>query len=322
MNSGVTVIAVPYDSGQRGVRMGAGPLWFLDNGAADVLSKAGFDAGTSVVESPDEFRTEIATSFALNRIVAALVADASKRGNLPIVLSGNCGTAIGTVSGLNAAASARAADRAPEDIGVIWFDAHGDLNTPESTTSGFLDGMSLATLTGRCWTALASSIPGFRPVPDEHVIIAGARDMDAAEISDLARSRIAVVAAAPTAFVPPIASAQSDGSAATAVRASLIEALDRLRTRVDRVYLHIDLDVHDAGEARANSYAQRGGFGTESLLEAVRDIADRFTIAAASLTAYDPAFDNNGRMLAAGLELIRTIASAAYATDAGTILAE
>ena len=291
MSRRVRLIAVPYDSGHRGLRMGAGPLHFLAGGAAAVLNSDGSDAEVALVEATTEFASEIGTGFDLHRTLARTVSDATARGALPIVLAGNCGSAIGTVSGLRAGRDSEPGGAAHE-IGVIWFDAHADLNTPESSTSGFLDGMSLATLTGRCWTALASSVPGFRPIRDEHVILAGARDIDAAESDLLRHSGIALASRGPT-------SAGSTG---------LTEALDSLQNRVKSVYVHLDLDVHDAAEVSANSYAQPGGFGTAALRDAVCEIRERFTIAGAGLTAYDPAFDSDGRMLAAGLDLMVAIA--------------
>ena len=70
----------------------------------------------------------------------------------PLVLAGNCNAAVGVVAGLGPGAA------------VLWCDAHADFNTPETTTGGFLDGMGLATVTGRCWTSMAARVPGFVPV--------------------------------------------------------------------------------------------------------------------------------------------------------------
>src|SRR5690606_31652393 len=64
---------------------------------------------------------------------------------------------------------------------VVWFDQHGDLNTPETSTSGFLDGMALATLLGLCWRPLADAIPGFRAVETGRAMLVGGRALDPAE---------------------------------------------------------------------------------------------------------------------------------------------
>jgi arginase len=289
----IQTILVPYDSGHRGARMGRGPLHMREHGAIDRLRAAGHDVVESIIEAPPSFPTEIGTSFALHRVLSERVGTATTSGAFPLILAGNCGSALGTVSGLRAATPN---DRS--DIGVIWLDAHADFNTPETTTSGFLDGTSLATLTGQCWHALTASIPGFRPVSVAHVVLVGARDLDPAEETALAQSQIGRVEAARM---------ETAGA-----QAALDNALTMLaRRHVSRVYLHIDLDVHDPAEAQANQYAVPGGLSPSTVRDLVRVVAERFTIAAAALTAFDPAYDADGRMREVAMDLIATVSSRA-----------
>ena len=283
----IHTILVPYDSGHRGERMGRGPLHFGEHGSSDRLRASGRDVVETLVDVPASFATEIGTSFAVYRALAERVCAAVAGGGFPLVLAGNCGSALGTVSGVRAAT--------PNDtsaIGVIWLDAHADFNTPETTTSGFLDGMALAALAGRCWQGPTATIPGFRAVSDAHVVLAGARDIDDAESRELAASRVTRVLASRL---------EGDGA-----RAALEPALSELARHVSRVYLHIDLDVHDPAEAQANQYAVPGGLSARTVRDLVRVVADRFTVVAAALTAYDPAFDN--RMLNVGQRLMEEIA--------------
>jgi hypothetical protein len=70
----------------------------------------------------------------------------------------------GTVAGLCAAYPGT-------PVGIVWFDGHGDCNTPETFTGDFLDAMSLSTLTGRCWQDLTTTVPGFRSIPDDHAVL-------------------------------------------------------------------------------------------------------------------------------------------------------
>lgn len=155
----IHLIQVPYDSGHRALRMGRGPLHLAERGGAlDRLRRVTPDARLVPVESEATFPTEIGTQFELHRTVAEVVAAAWRGGALPLVLSGNCNSAIGTVSGLQAAAPGAR-------VGVVWFDGHGDCNTPETFEGTFLDAMGLSTLTGRCWQALCATVPGFRSVP-------------------------------------------------------------------------------------------------------------------------------------------------------------
>jgi arginase len=273
--------------------MGRGPLHLSECGAVDRLRTSGHDVVESIIEAPPSFPTEIGTSFALHRALAEAVSATAGNGTFPLILAGNCGSALGTVSGLRAATPN---DRS--DIGVLWLDAHADFNTPETTTSGYLDGMSLAALTGQCWHALTAAIPGFRPVSDAHVVLVGARDLDPAEETALARSQVSRVEAARMQTV--------------GARAALDDALILLaRRHITRVYLHIDLDVHDPADAQANQYAAPAGLSASAVRELVRVVAERFTIAAAALTAYDPSYDADERMLRAAMELVDQVATLA-----------
>ena len=96
---------------------------------------------------------------------------------------------------------------------------------------------------------------------------------------------------------------QSDGA-----QAALDDALTTLaRRHISRVYLHIDLDVHEPTDAQANQYAVPGGLSPSTVRDLVSVVADRFEISAAALTAYDPAYDADGRMLNVAMELMSQI---------------
>src|SRR5262249_37330228 len=129
--------------------------------------------------------TEIAVAFDVCRALAEHVKAARDSQAFPLVLTGNCGSALGTVAGLGI-----------ENLGIVWFDAHGEFNTPDTTRSGFLDGMGLTTMTGRCWRALALTVPGFIPVSDDRVILVGVRDLDLDERGLLEESGVQQISAA------------------------------------------------------------------------------------------------------------------------------
>jgi arginase len=286
----VELIAVPYDSGWRGKRMGAGPEYLLSGGIINDLQRAGANVGVQVVEVPaDCWITEAYSAFYLARAVASRVRAAIAEGAFPLVLSGNCGpAALGAVAALTT------------EPRVFWFDAHADFNTPETTASGFLDGMALATLTGRCWTALAATIPGFTIVPDRSVVLVGARDVDPLELVQLKESGISWI---------PVAEVQTRLAGAVAV--------DAERTSGGTAYLHIDLDVLDPAEGRANEYAAPHGLSMAQLEWAIRAIGQAMPIAAAAITAYDPTADEDRTMPANVRRVLATLlTSAARQTSA------
>lgn len=271
----IALITVPYDSGQRARRMGAGPLRLLDARAVERLERAGHKTRHVPIALPDQFWTEIAAARRLQQLVSDAARDAVSRGERPIILSGNCNSSVGTVSGIGAS-----------DVGIVWLDAHPDLEIPETTASGFFDGMALSTITGRCWRQIADTVPGFSPVPDERVISVGGRDASPGERKQL--------------------------ESITWIRESELDdlaPLDVLARRVRRVYLHVDLDIHGAESLRANGYASRGGPTAAEVQAFVRRVGERFDVAAAAITAFDPTADVDGRALTAALDLLETLAS-------------
>ena len=277
----IQLLAVPYDSGNRGMRMGAGPERLLDAGLERVLRENGHTVHTRIAELTADWQAEIQTSFELMRMLSAAVREARESGRFPIVLAGNCNTAVGTLAGLGA-----------QSTGVAWFDAHGDFNTPETTRSGFLDGTAVAIITGRCWTQLAATIPEFAPIPDDRVCLIGTRDLDSLESALLDESSVDIVEP-------------------KQLRSSLPRALGKIREHVDSIYVHLDLDVLDSAVAAANSYAISGGLTLEDLDYALAQIAARFRIAGLTLSAYDPAVDTSGHAAQAAIRLICTTARVA-----------
>jgi arginase len=277
----VTIVSVPYDTARRGYRMGAGPEALLAAGLAGRLAAAGRTVIVAEVSPETEPTAEIRTAFELMRGVAGHVHRAAAEGRFPIVLSGNCSASIGTLGGLGGG------------VAVVWFDAHGDFNTPDITTTGFLDGTPLAIVAGRCWHALAATVPGFRPVPERDIVLAGARDLDPAERDALSYSGVAVI--------PP--EALRSGALAT--------ALDGLAARNPAVYLHVDVDVLDPAYGRANTFATAGGLRPDELLSAVSEVASRLRVRALGLASYDPEADSDRRVSAVALDVAEAVVSVA-----------
>lgn len=263
----LTVIQVPYDSGHFGRRMGRGSLYLIEQGLSGMLERRGHEVCLEELRLPGDFLTEVESAVELQRLVAAAVASARADGRLPIVLSGNCNTALGTMAGLG------------RGTGVLWFDAHGDFNTPDTSPSGFFDGMALSVLTGNCWRGIGESLAGQHPVAEGSVVLIGARDLDPAEerlldASEVVRLRVEELREQP-------------------IGEALDGRLDSLSERVSRIYLHIDLDVLDPTEAVLNSFAAPGGLQLTELVKILQATRERLNVVAVALTAYDPEFDQD-----------------------------
>jgi arginase len=261
--AGLRLIAAPYDDGELDFRMGAGARLIAEHA----------DGAAELVDGIDPARPQIARAFDIAAALATRARAARERGDLPVVLAGNCNSSLGTASSLDGR------------VGVVWFDAHADLDTPDDNRSGFFDVMALSILTGGGWQALAGTIPGFRPVAERDVVLAAVRDLAPYQRERLERSGV-------TAVPGPVE------------RAPFEAALRDLAGRVDSVYLHVDLDSLDAGAGRANEYAAPGGPTAEELLERVDAVLEALPVEAAALTAYDPQADPGREVLALALELL------------------
>lgn len=248
------LIGVPFDLNRPGYRMGATPAALLPRLAALPLPWA--DA--PVVIAPTRLTGTLEPD--LMQIVAALsdaVRAARERNALPVVIGGDCLTAIGSVGGLDGAAA-----------GVVWLDAHGDFNTPATTPSGYLGGMPLAALTGRCLTELTAAAGVHHPFAEAHMALLGVRDLDPPEQTALAASPISVFSTAQLREQP--------------------DTLEQTLARIGGagpVYLHVDVDVLDPSVMPGVVYPTPGGLALHEL-EALLGIVRRHcTLAAVTLTA-------------------------------------
>jgi arginase len=175
----IKLVAFPYDSGRYEERMGRGPTHLLDNGIVDGLRDHKHEVEIDHVFLPEGFYSEGQALVQLQRRAVPIVREGLEQNQRVLLLSGNCGpAALSAVSALG-----------PRTTGVVWFDAHGDFNTPETSASGFLDGMALSILTGRCWPALAASFEDFEPVPEENIVFVGGHGFDSSE-NNRSRTRL------------------------------------------------------------------------------------------------------------------------------------
>lgn len=268
------LIGVPFDLHRPGFRMGATPAALLPRLAALPLPWAGDPA----LLAPSGLTGEQDSDLAI--IAAALAAEvrrARAAGALPVVVGGDCMVALGAMGGLDGAAA-----------GVVWLDAHGDFNTPETTPSGYLGGMPLAALAGRCLPALAAAAGLRGPVDEGRIALLGARDLDPLERAALEASPVAVLAP-------------------ERLRGDL-GALDGALGRAAAggpVYLHIDVDVLDPAEMPGVVYPTPGGLSLPELEALLRTVRARGAPAAVTLTAVNLADGHEEAILDAAVRVAR-----------------
>jgi len=267
--------------------MGCGPHALLRAGLVGRLEGEGIACEIIEIEPERELRAEIATTFDLHRAVRKAVEAAKREGRLPISLTGNCNT--GVIGSLAAGAA--------NDIGLFWFDAHSDAETPESSTSGFLDGMSFAMVLGQCWRPMLESTGALR-LDGAKAALVGAREVSRAAGELLRENGVALVS-------PEQARTLSASEA-------LAGAIRQLKAAgVRQVHVHVDLDVLDPDlVGPANSYALPGGVTEAQLQDLLSLILREFSLSSASIASYDPSLDPTGAVAAAGLNLVSLLAHA------------
>ena len=258
------LILVPYDLGKQDTGMGQGPGCIARTDVAEKIREKGHIIREHTITAPvDGGLTDTQLIFRLNAMLSKTVSQSIKDRSLPIVLAGNCITAVGILSGLQS-----------RQIGVLWLDAHGDFNTPETTQSGYLDGMALSIVCGNCWSKLAATDPLYQPIPEKNIFLIGARDLDPAESMALEKSRIKVITP-------------------EQLRKNDFKSPDLANSSVQDIYIHFDADVIDASVGHANRFASPGGLFPKEVEKFFSWVAGNFRIRALSIAAYNPDFDKN-----------------------------
>jgi arginase len=200
--------------------------------------------------------------------IAEQVRNASENGLTPLVLGGDHSVALGTTGGL-------ASVHGPG--GVLWFDAHGDLNTPSTTPSGNVHGMPLAALLGRAGVGFESnswSLPALEP---ERVAVIGARSIDPGERNAIKELGVAVYT---------ISDIDRRG-----VEPVLKEALERV-SGAPFVHISVDLDLVDPGVAPGVGSPVKGGLSYREAHLAMELVAESGLLSSLELVEVNPILDH------------------------------
>jgi arginase len=235
------VITFPY-SMDTDAGTAAGPKALLQAGLADWLREQGHDvAGPFHVQlTPDEE----AAYGAWNKIgmanahFARLVSGAVHEQAFPLLLESNCYTAIGALAGLQ-----KSPGSPSPRLGMIWIDAHGDCNTPDTRLSGMLSGMPVAITSGLCLDRLRKQAGLDPPIDPRDVVMVGVRANDPLEQELIDQSGIEMV---------PVDDVRGDCR-------QLCAAMNRLSSTVDLIYIHFDADALDQIEVASMQLTEPNG---------------------------------------------------------------
>ena len=265
----VDVVTVPYRYDEPGEGLGAGPGALLAAGLLEQIRDAGFEVtGPHEAHLPPELREDGRTALNIGRLGAdtsRLVAAGRRNGDAVLVLTGDDTAAVGVVSGL------QQADGAGTPIGIVWIDAHGDFNTPETSFSGILAGMPVAILAGLAGPLWRETAGLAAPVPTDRIVLAGVRELDEKE-ADLIRSTdVRVVRASELCDDDHFA-----------------QVINGLARRCALIYLHVDLDVLDPRFVPSASTPAANGPTVEELATAMSTVLQTGKVAAIAISSLNP----------------------------------
>ncbi|HTC67303.1 MAG TPA: arginase [Candidatus Acidoferrum sp.] len=294
MGQKVRIIGVPMDLGQsrRGVDMGPSALRVA--GLQARLKQLGHqveDIGNIPVKQPEEmpvgekrakYMAEIAETC---KDLAEIVQKCLEEDFVPLVLGGDHSIAAGAVTGV--AAHFR---KAKKQIGYIWLDAHGDMNTPESSPSGNVHGMPLAAVMGYGAPELVDLL-GFKPkVEPQNIVLVGVRDLDLQERRLVKKSGVRVFT---------MRDIDERG-----MREVMADALKYATDDTDGIAVSLDMDFVDPSDAPGVGTPVRGGVTYREAHLAMEMIADSDAMASMEVVEINPVIDEHNRTALLGVELI------------------
>ena len=290
----VRIIGVPMDLGQsrRGVDMG--PSALRGAGLQTSIKKLGLqveDIGNLSVKQPEEMPIGEKRAKYMQEIaetcgdVAAAAEKALSEGFLPLVLGGDHSIAAGVAAGV-----ANHFRKDKRQIGYLWLDAHGDMNTPESSPSGNVHGMPLAAIMGYGAPELVDLL-GFKPKAEPgNIVIVGARDLDAQERKIVKKSGIHVFT---------MRDIDERG-----MREVMSDALKYAMDDTAGIAVSLDMDFVDPSDAPGVGTPVRGGVTYREAHLAMEMIADTESMVSLEVVEINPILDEHNRTALLGVELV------------------
>ncbi len=221
-----------------------------------------------------------------SRHLADIVAEQIRGGLLPVGLLSNCNGLMGMLAGHQKAGQGK-----PLRVGLVWIDAHGDFNTPETSLSGMMGGMPVAVSTGLCLHHIRRACGLDPPLPMKHVTMVGVRDTDPWEQYLMDTHDISQITVEDVRRLSP----------------AIDMEIDRLSTLTDLIYVHVDLDVLDPEEIPGAGLPVEDGPTADELGETLEIMFENPKTAGFGLASYPASRDPDGRGLESAYRLVEGV---------------
>ena len=249
----VDVVKQPYSGARNVPEISMNPDYIHAAGLERLIGEWGGELvrpvqDTRLTKEQDRQYGEWNRMALANSNMAAAVREGRRKADLTIGLEANCNVLLGMLAGLK-----YDADGNERTVGLVFIDAHGDFNVPETTLSGMLGGMPVAVAAGHALHNIRRTSGLTEPLPMEHIVWGGVRDLDPLEAERFEEYDV-------RQFSVDDIRSLSDG---------LKRQMDALSERVDAIYVHIDMDVLDPAEVPGHDLAVRDGPSSKDLAEAM-----------------------------------------------------
>lgn len=292
MQKKVSVLCVPFDlgAGRRGVHLS--PNAILQAGLQKRIAQLGLESVMEgevipshvAADANDDHLKNLKEVIAVNTALADRVEQIVKKDSFPLILGGDHSIGIGTLSGLA---------RHYKNLGVIWFDAHADLNTAETSPSGNIHGMSLAVALGMGHPQLTQIKSTGYNIDPHHVVIIGARQLDEGEKEYIKKSGV-------TCFT-------MYDIDRLGMQTVVSKALDLLKHDTDGIHLSFDVDSLDPREAPGTGTPVRGGIRYREAHLALELFYESGLISSAEIVEVNPTLDEENSTAELAVEFVASL---------------
>ncbi|MEK5170685.1 MULTISPECIES: arginase [Staphylococcus] len=295
MNQRIEIIGAPSTFGQKklGVNLGpdairyAGLLSRLKKMGLDVIDKGNIEVPTLDVEklnSDQEGLRNYDEIVTVSENLSKATSEIVEKGNFPLTLGGDHSIAVGSISGIS---------QHYENLGVIWYDAHGDLNVPEESPSGNIHGMPLRILAGDGPDELVN-INDFTPkVKPENIVLIGMRDLDEGERKYIKDKNIKTFT---------MADIDRFG-----IQEVIERSLEYLKSRnIDGLHFSLDVDALDPAETPGTGTRVMGGLSYRESHFALELLNESKLVTSMDLVEVNPLIDNSNHTAEQAVALLGT----------------
>ena len=279
--SKIGIIGVPYNVSSFGSGTDKSPEALRKTGIVDALKKISVkvdDLGDLETELPftninnPKLRNPEQV-VVLCRTLATRIQSAVEDGYFPFVIGGDDSVLMGIIEGSKRALGDR--------IGLIYMDAHGDFNVPETTPSGTIGGMDVAITAGRGARELVEMFDYFPILHEENIVLCGVRDLDEMEKMALTESKVRVYT--------------RKALKTLGVEQTVKNMLRDLQHVCDKVFLHVDIDVLDASVISAQALTVPDGLSSKEFQKTLQMLMESDRLCGISLMMFDAAKDHDGK---------------------------